>query len=488
MRRFLPAVLLAAAFAGARAAPPAAPTAGEIRALVAKLGADDYAEREAAGKKLDEIGAPALDELRAATRSENPEVARRARDVLRRIERRVENEKTLAPTLVALDAKDRRLDDVLAVLSKRADCSVVLGGSAQAELADRKVSLSTGGTVPFWEAVLTVCDAADVQVASAGGFLAPDSAPYLGRAPRGVRVEANTQKAVVLEARGGAKRRPAAVFGAVLVEAVPFPKGSAGPAALLQAWPEPRLEQLTVRGVRVAAATDPGGGTLASDPAAHLVAPAGPTKSIRPDGVVVIRNRDGTATLRRDGAADTGAFRPNARQAVVGFKPGGAPPLAARELSVSVLGTVRSGVEPLARAALEENRPATADGAGGVELTVRTFKTADGKLGASVTVGYDRGSVEAAGVGVELPGVKGGGNHAVHGVRITDAAGRPYTLGLVGGSSRPGRLGRQEVTLSLELHPPKDAGPPDAATFWGTYAKPVEVPVVLKDVPLGGAK
>ena len=45
------------------------------------------------------------------------------------------------------------------------------------------------------------------------------------------------------------------------------------------------------------------------------------------------------------------------------------------------------------------------------------------------------------------------------------------------------------MALTLELHPDKDGhGPPAIATFWGTYAKPVEVPVVLKDVPLSGGK
>ena len=95
---------------------------------------------------------------------------------------------------------------MLADLSKQAKYPIVLGGIKQAELANRKITLSTGGQTPFWSAVLTICDAADLQVAGVGGFLAPDAMPYLGRAPRGVRVAAKTDQAIVLEARGEAKR------------------------------------------------------------------------------------------------------------------------------------------------------------------------------------------------------------------------------------------------------------------------------------------
>jgi hypothetical protein len=45
------------------------------------------------------------------------------------------------------------------------------------------------------------------------------------------------------------------------------------------------------------------------------------------------------------------------------------------------------------------------------------------------------------------------------------------------------------VRATLELHPDKDGhGPPAQVTFWGTHAKPVEVPVTLRDVPLTRGK
>jgi hypothetical protein len=490
MRSLVPiVVLLLAGLTAAQSTP--APAPAEIQTLIQQLGSDEFADREAAEKKLNAIGVPALTNLRAAMRSQNPEVARRAQDLVRKIERRAENEKTLAPTLVELDAKDRRLDDVLADLSRQAGCDVVLGGIKQGELADRKVTLSTGGKVPLWEAMLKLCDTADIQVAGAGGFVAPDAMPYLGRAPRGVRVAANTEKAVVLEARGDAKRRPAAVFGAVLVEAVAFPKGATDirSSALLQVWPEPRLQWQATSGLKVATATNAAGMKLVAD---SRIPDVMPQKTITRGGTVIVRNPDGSATLVRSGFEGTGPFRPNARQALVQFKTEGESIIVVKELGVSIFGTVRSCLEPLTKASgLEANKSSTGVGVAGVEMTVRYDKNADGRFVATVNLSYERTTIQHAGVGVELPGVKGGGpgigNQAVHGIRITDADGKPYTLGLIGGSGRSSGNSREVMTLTLDLHPDKDGnGPPAVVTFWGSYAKPVEVPLVLKDVPLGG--
>ncbi len=52
--------------------------AAHIAALIEKLGADAYADREAAQKELEEIGPPAMAALEKATESEDPEVAVRA--------------------------------------------------------------------------------------------------------------------------------------------------------------------------------------------------------------------------------------------------------------------------------------------------------------------------------------------------------------------------------------------------------------------------
>jgi hypothetical protein len=67
---------------------PAAPTDADIRKLIVQLGSDDFDAREAAVRRLREIGKPALPHLKAALKSSDIEVANRARALIRRIETR----------------------------------------------------------------------------------------------------------------------------------------------------------------------------------------------------------------------------------------------------------------------------------------------------------------------------------------------------------------------------------------------------------------
>jgi hypothetical protein len=318
--------------------------------------------------------------------------------------------------------------------------------------------------------------------------------PYLGRAPRGVRVAADRQRAVVLEARDGAKRRPAAVYGAVLVEAVPFPKDTVpGQAsALVQVWPEPRLRWEGAVSTKLVKATADGGAKLAWE----YAAPESPDVRRTADGLVLVRNPDGTASWVRDtGAAFQlpGGFKPNARQVVVRFKDAGKA-AAAKELAVAVAGTVRTGPEPLCQVrGLEPNKPASASGPGGTKVAVTINPDGAGGFTAGVEVGYDPLEVQMVGVGDDLPDARAGGglgNATVHGVRVTDAAGKPYTLGLSTGLTRRDPNGkRTALILQLNLEAGKaNLGPPDTLTAWGTYLKPVEIPVTLGDVPLAGGK
>ena len=264
-RRTLVVVALLAASLSALGDPPGGKS--HAARLVEQLGSDDFAEREAASKELAALGPVAFPEVRAGCLSTDPEVAQRARELSHRIGRRIDNEKTLAPTMVELTADDTPLDTVLADLSKQSNYNVVLGGLKPDDLAAKKVTIKTG-RVAFWDAVRQVSDAADLQLASVGGFTAPGSLPYMHRSsnmpgagrvqqlaadrppplgfvppavpfapgPIAGRLEAaktatartaplpNTS--VVLEPRDG-KKRPWAVFGAVCVEAFPVPSAPA---------------------------------------------------------------------------------------------------------------------------------------------------------------------------------------------------------------------------------------------------------------------
>lgn len=499
----------------------AAPAADDIRALVANLGSAEFTEREAAMKRLEELGAAALEELRVACRSENPEIARRAQELVRKIERKLTNEKLLAPTLVELDAKNTPLDTVLADLSKQSGYEVVLRGSGLRALAERQVTLSTGGKVPFWTAVLKVCEATDLSIAMVGGFFAPGASPLSrGQALPDVRAATNISRAIVLEPRDSKQpRRSAAMQGAVLIEAMPIPKqglagdsrglgvhpsqrapvsppkqGLAGdsPTALLQVWPEPRLQWESVSGVKVAMATDKTGARLITDTS---VPEPPPPFQVSGGGVVIIRNPDGTAqVVRGEGSPAGPGFTPNGRQALVKFKPGEPPIDVVKELGVTVFAKVGVGIEPLSRAAgLVENRAVTGVGVSGVELNATIRKNTDGRQVAHVTVAFDPAACIPATVQDRLTGLnrgKAGHNYTVHGVRVTDADGKPFTLGLASGSTQFDPVRRWSVmTMQLELHPDRDGqGPPESVTFWGTYHRSVEIAVTLREVPLVGGK
>lgn len=470
------------------APPPAADPAG----LVRQLGSDDYAEREEAMRRLDDLGPAALDALRAGVRSNDPEIALRSLELLRRIERRLDNERTLTPTRVELDVRDEPLDAVLARLSRQGQWEVVLGGPRPEELAGRRITLTTGGPVPFWEAVRQVCAAADLQIAVANGFLAPGATAYSGRPRPGVRT-AYPHTALVLEPRGGAARRPAAVRGAVLVEALPLPLDAAtdGPAVILQVWPEPRLRWEETTGVRVLLARDPTGSRVTAD-----LTPPGATADRPPgDGVVLMRNPDGTAGLARAaGTLPSGLFRPHARQAIVRFRGDGPlPPDTLETLDVVLTGKVRSGTEPVCRVtALDPNREAIATGPAGTELRFRYTPRADGPWTARAEIRYHTGEFQPVAVTEALPGVRLGpgfvsGNSTLSGLLLTDADGRPFALGLVSGHSRSDR-GGGDLNLSLELTFDPGRRVPAAVSLWGSYRKTVDVAVSLRGVGLTGGR
>jgi hypothetical protein len=502
--------------------PPPLPAPAE---LVGKLGSDEFREREAAGKRLDELGVAALDALRLACRSEDPEVARRARELVGRIEWRHANEVALAPTLVELSVENAPLADVLASLSKQTGYTVALAGDAT-----KRVTLKTG-KVPFWEAVRAVCDATDLQVAAAGGFVAPDSplsvraaAPVAPMGPGGPRplpqpgfrvpaqpglpgpvspaVEAaklppgaSSPTSVVLEARPiGAPRRPAAVYGAVLVEAIAVPPAAAIPdvsVTLLQVWPEPRLNWQQTKGVKVTRALDRTDRALAAEPDLGQ-----PPQILRTrGGVAVVQQVNGNVVLLNPGASDPtpspAAFTPNVRQAVVKFRTDDRPADALREFSGSVIGFIRSGAERVATTALKPGEQSTADGLADATMRTTLGNDGEGKFTLTAELVYDPTTVSPSAL-ISPAGDPGPVNRTVYGVGVTSADGKPYQVApLQVSQTIPSRAQARQVHLVLRLAlSPAEKGQaaPTTATFWATYNKPVEVPFVLRDVPVTGKK
>jgi hypothetical protein len=89
---FVRVTLLGAGLAlllGQAVAEPHGPGAAEIERLVKQLGSDSYRERQAASRRLKEIGEPAFAALQEAARSQDPEVRRQASELVKLVQSRV---------------------------------------------------------------------------------------------------------------------------------------------------------------------------------------------------------------------------------------------------------------------------------------------------------------------------------------------------------------------------------------------------------------
>jgi hypothetical protein len=212
-------------------------------------------------------------------------------------------------------------------------------------------------------------------------------------------------------------------------------------------------------------------------------------------GVAVVQQVNGNVVMFKAidsrGNPTAAAFTPNARQAVVKFRTDDRPADVLREFSGSVVGFVRSPIEPVATTALGGGQQVEVDGAGDVTMRTSLWLGADGKYVLTAELAYDSTVVIPATPSDALGGRARGLNHSVHGVRVTDTDGKPYEVSPAQRSqSNPrDRAERIRLTLRAVLYPTeKGQSPPVAATFWATYNKPVEVPFLLRDVPAAGKK
>ncbi|MBY0526186.1 MAG: hypothetical protein K2R98_22520 [Gemmataceae bacterium] len=131
-----------------------------IAHLVKQLGSIRFAERQAALQSLDEMGTAALDQLRPATQSTDPEIRRRALELVERIEKRSETGRVLAPRRIRLVYADAKLSDAIADLAQKTGVRLEMDASKAAWL-QRRITLDTGD-VALWDAVELFCRTAGV--------------------------------------------------------------------------------------------------------------------------------------------------------------------------------------------------------------------------------------------------------------------------------------------------------------------------------------
>lgn len=137
---------------------------------VRKLGSSNFAERDRAAKKLEELGKPAIPILRTALTTADLETQRRALLVLERIEDRIILDEILNATPVHL----RLAEDSLANTASAIESELGLRVGAPPSMK-RFRKLDTG-VLPYWQAWHRFCTAAELHesdYASAGAKLSP---------------------------------------------------------------------------------------------------------------------------------------------------------------------------------------------------------------------------------------------------------------------------------------------------------------------------
>ena len=131
---------------------------GAPSVLVAKLGSGQFAEREAAARGLEGLGAEAIPLLRAARDDRDPEVRTRAAILLDRIEKRL----LVRPTLVAIDAENRPIADLAREIGARTGMTPVLDADGNVG-AGRRVTIHRDSPIPYWSAIDLICSAANLR-------------------------------------------------------------------------------------------------------------------------------------------------------------------------------------------------------------------------------------------------------------------------------------------------------------------------------------
>lgn len=333
----------------------ASPDTQEIDKLIKQLGDEKFLRREAACKALEEIGPPALDPLRRACDDPDPEVQRRAKDLVRLIERRMEREEILCPTQVRLDLNEVSVPDAVAELAKQSGYSILLGGNAAKLQPEKKITLQTG-EVSFWEALDLLCLKADLTHAVNAQPLRPQHPGDVGagnvRIPQNVSGQRGT--AIVL-VPGTPPRYPTSYAGALRIRVLP--PGSAKDAGLSEEVPgetvmtlevclEPKLLGHDILDISVAKALDDRNQPLAHIPLPFPRSPTGTEERIvvRNGNQIIVRQ---VIVNRPGGLADTVALENSPRLIPLRFRLPEQPGQVVADLQATLAAHVRTPILPL---------------------------------------------------------------------------------------------------------------------------------------------
>ena len=125
-----------------------------ISEMIKSLGDSSFELREKAEKDLGLVGEPALEQLRKARKSEDPEIRRRTESLIKKIETESDNKKLIDPKKITMKHVDAPVTEVIADLVKQSGYRIVLEDKSRA-LETKKITVEMKDA-SFWEALQTI--------------------------------------------------------------------------------------------------------------------------------------------------------------------------------------------------------------------------------------------------------------------------------------------------------------------------------------------
>ena len=465
------------------------PDSQRIARLIAQLGAGTFREREEASRALEAIGAPALEALRPAAQTTDPEVRRRAEELVRKLSQPGERAKLLAPLRLQLKYQDTPVEQAVKDLAKQSGYPISLA-SNKAKLAGRRVTLRTGETT-FWEAFDQLCRQAGLveedpasKPAPGGMGLKPAGLPGPGGAPApppgfpppgapppgALPVPPAFGEAKLVLVDGKSPVRPTCYAGAMRIRALPSPAKRAGEIQVtLEAAPEPRMQWYRPGTPHIDQAVDDRGQALSQAAAAPAARP---------------------------GMGGIGFGRLDYRQVTVRLQAADKPSKVLKVLRGTVTGEVQTPLgELLEVKQILKATGQTVKGKDGTSLEVlQAGRQKDGTIQLQVKLTAPADIVSAVSeqdVAIPFahrppgfnpgPPPRGTALPNFTGFALVDDKGQ--SLPLTEAKRSPGATG-DSVTHTLTFRPKKGQGNPVRLRFTGARVTTIAVPFTLRDVPL----
>jgi len=460
-----------------------------VSRLIAQLGSERFSEREEACRQLEALAEVALPMLRQARPHPDLEVRRRVAELLQALDLRFESRRLLEPKRLRLVVKDLPIPDAVEELARQTGGRIEIRGN-QDRLRQRRVSVETGDTT-FWDALQRLCKETGLRESPTLPLHVPTSELF-DRNDRYVIMDGSifaqspgSEGPFYLE-EGALPLLPATRVGALAIRALP-PSGSAPLVPnsdsllplTLEVKPDPSIDWQCLVTMRIDRAIDDHGQLL------HAYAPfvAG---SFRPPKF------DGRALLIHDSDLEL-PTNAGLRQVSLALRPAKLPSRRLRELHGSLAARIRPPVEPLVAA---ENV---------LEAKGRRFTGPDGTVLTVSSVTEDEPGAYEMKVEVAEPPIvldfelpffrimNPRRRMVVTGTQLLSAAERASLFTLLDARGKPltmatGNRGANKngsiKLFTLVFQAGREQGPPTRLIYNARRMALVEVPFVLKDVPL----